>query len=67
MLTFGKSAEIEDACRELIETREPDGGFSLGQGCAMGTETPAENIYALVENAKKYGEYKIDYAEATFN
>ncbi|MCL5005536.1 MAG: uroporphyrinogen decarboxylase family protein [Acidobacteria bacterium] len=57
LLTFGKPAEVEDACRELIEIWKPDSGFILGPGCAMGTETPAENIHALVESAKKYGAY----------
>jgi uroporphyrinogen decarboxylase len=32
-----------------------DGGFILGPGCALGSETPADNIHALVESAKKYG------------
>jgi MtaA/CmuA family methyltransferase len=57
VLTFGKPAEVEDACRELIEIWKPDSGFILGPGCAMGSETPADNIHALVESAKKYGVY----------
>ena len=36
----------------------PDSGFILGPGCALGTETPAENIHALVEAARKYGQYR---------
>jgi uroporphyrinogen-III decarboxylase len=31
------------------------GGFILGPGCALGPETPADNIHALVEAARKYG------------
>ena len=57
LLTFGKPAEVDDACRELIEIWKPDSGFILGPGCAMGPETPADNIHALVESAKKYGVY----------
>ncbi len=57
LLAFGSPADIEDACRELIEIWKPGSGFILGPGCALGPETPAENIYALVESAKKYGSY----------
>lgn len=35
----------------------PGGGFILGPGCALGTDTPPANSHALVESAKKYGRY----------
>jgi len=35
----------------------PDYGFILGPGCAMGPETPDDNIHTLVEAARKYGVY----------
>ena len=57
LLAFGTPTQVEDACRELIQIWKPDSGFILGPGCAMGPETPAENIHALVEAAKKYGVY----------
>ena len=57
LLAFGTPGEVEDACRELIEFCKPGGGFILGPGCAMAPATPAENIHALVESAKKYGSY----------
>ena len=53
----GTPGEVEDACRAAIEVMAPDYGFILGPGCAMGTETPADNIHALVESARKYGVY----------
>jgi uroporphyrinogen-III decarboxylase len=49
---------VEDACREAIDLLAPDYGFILGPGCALGTPTPADNIHALVESAKKYGFYQ---------
>jgi MtaA/CmuA family methyltransferase len=55
LLQNGTPAEVDAACRELIEAVSC--GLILGPGCAMGTTTPAENIHALVEAAKKYGEY----------
>jgi MtaA/CmuA family methyltransferase len=57
LLSSGTPAEVEAACREAIELLAPGGGFILGPGCALGTDTPAENIHALVESAKQYGRY----------
>lgn len=57
ILTYGTPQDVDDACREVIEVLAPDYGFILGPGCAMGSETPPDNIHALVEAAKKYGVY----------
>lgn len=58
LLASGTPQEVEEACREAIAVMAPDYGFILGPGCAMGAETPDDNIYALVESAKKYGVYR---------
>jgi uroporphyrinogen decarboxylase len=58
VMATGTPQEVEDACREAIEILAPDSGLILGPGCALGPETPAENIHALVEAAKKYGVYR---------
>lgn len=58
LLALGTGAEIDAACRELIDICKPGSGFILGPGCAMSPVTPAENIHALVESAKKYGSYR---------
>ena len=57
LLAFGTPSQVEDACQELIQVWKQDSGFILGPGCAMGSQTPAENIHTLVEAAKKYGVY----------
>jgi uroporphyrinogen decarboxylase len=57
ILAMGTPQEVEEACESLIEIWKPDSGFILGPGCAMGSTTPADNIHALVESAKKYGVY----------
>jgi len=57
LLARGKPAEVEAACKEAIAIFGPDSGFILGPGCAMGPETPADNIHTLVESAKKYNPY----------
>lgn len=58
VLTYGTPQEVDEACRVAIEIMGPDYGFILGPGCAMGPETPDDNIHALVEAAKKYGVYQ---------
>jgi uroporphyrinogen-III decarboxylase len=57
LLALGTAAEVDAACRGLIEICKPGGGFILGPGCAMAPATPADNIHALIESAKKYGAY----------
>ncbi len=57
LLALGSAADVDDACRELLEVCKPGGGFILGPGCAMAPGTPAENIHALVESAKTHGSY----------
>jgi uroporphyrinogen decarboxylase len=57
LVAFGSPAQVEDACRELIDLWRPGSGFILGPGCAIGPDAPAANIHALVEAGKKYGRY----------
>ena len=58
LLASGTPGEVDDACREAITIMTPDNGSILGSSCALGTETPDENIHALVEAAQKYGRYQ---------
>jgi MtaA/CmuA family methyltransferase len=58
VLALGSAAEVDAACHEAIDICKPGGGFILGPGCAMAPTTPAENIHALVDSAKKYGSYR---------
>ncbi len=51
---------VLDAAREAIQILAPGGEFILGPGCALGYDTPLENIHALVEAAQKYGVYQPD-------
>ena len=52
--------DVEAAARQAIEILAPGGGFILGPGCALGYDTPPDNIHALVEAAPKYGVYRPD-------
>ncbi len=58
LMATGTVQEVEDACRAAIEIMGAAGGFILGPGCALGPETPADNIHALVEAAAKYGSHR---------
>lgn len=49
--------EVTEACRQAIEILAPGGGFILGPGCALPATTPDENIDAMIEAAKVYGQY----------
>lgn len=56
----GTPALVEEQAREAIEILAPGGGLILGPGCAMAPDTPAENVHALIEAARKYGRYRPD-------
>jgi MtaA/CmuA family methyltransferase len=53
-LVFGTPADVEAAARHVIEATGGRGLF-LSSGCAMGRNTPPENMKALVAAAEKYG------------
>jgi uroporphyrinogen decarboxylase len=59
VLAHGSPADVTAACREAINILGPGGGFILGPGCAMPASTPDENIDALIEAAKEYGQYPL--------
>lgn len=59
VITLGTPGAVEGAVREAIEMLAPDSGFILGPGCALGPETPPDNIHALVEAAHEYGTYPL--------
>lgn len=58
LLAFGTPGEVELACREVMERCRPRPGLILGPGCAMAPGTPADNVHAIVEAAKRWGAYK---------
>jgi uroporphyrinogen decarboxylase len=57
VLALGTPAEVDAKAKEAIEILGPGGGLILGPGCALPPATPADNVHALVEAAKKYGRY----------
>jgi len=53
-LVWGTPEKVEAAAKDIIDST---GGIGvlLSSGCAMGYNTPAENVYAMIEAAKKFG------------
>jgi hypothetical protein len=56
ILQAGTPQEVEAHCRKLIEEVGKGGGLILGPGSAMDYAKP-ENVRAMVEAAKQYGQY----------
>jgi uroporphyrinogen decarboxylase len=57
VLAQGTPEQVMQACREALEVLAPGGGLILGPGCALPATTPDENLEALIEAAKRYGQY----------
>lgn len=57
---------VEDVKREVehcIDSATKGGGFFLFQANTVGPEVPVENLLAMYEHAKKYGEGKLNHVE----
>jgi uroporphyrinogen decarboxylase len=59
LLARGTPDDVDTACREMIERCGSGGGLILGPGCALPPHTPADNVHALVESAKKYSPHPV--------
>jgi uroporphyrinogen-III decarboxylase len=55
LLTTGTPAEVDAACRRLIETVGRDGGLILDCAFGIPDETPVENARAMYHSVRKYG------------
>lgn len=56
ILQAGSPQDVEEYCRKLIKVVGKGGGFIMGPGSAIDYAKP-ENIRAMIETAKKYGNY----------
>jgi MtaA/CmuA family methyltransferase len=57
VMALGTPDLVDAKAKEAIEVLGAGGGLILGPGCALPPATPAGNIHALIEAAKKYGVY----------
>ena len=55
LFTAGKPEDIRSVTRALCELYRGEGGLMIGPGCALGPNTPPENVFAFVETVKAYG------------
>ena len=60
LLMRGTPQEVELAAKQCIEEAAPGGKYILSSGCDIGVGTPPENILALLNASKKYGQYPIE-------
>lgn len=57
VLLDGKPKDVELAVKRVIDFTAEGGGLILSPGCDLNPRVPSENLEALVEATKKYGEY----------
>jgi uroporphyrinogen-III decarboxylase len=57
MLQAATPEEIEDHCKYLFDTVGRDGGFILSTNTGITNDAKPENVRAMIESAKKYGNY----------
>ncbi len=57
LLSFGKPSEVKECCRKLIEECGRGGGYILAYAAGIDKGNP-DNIRAMMEGAKEYGNYK---------
>ena len=58
VLAHGTPEDVVAAARHAIERLAPGGGFILSPGCTLPYTTPDDNVAALVEAARQYGQYR---------
>ena len=53
----GSVEEVRGAARRAIDAAAEGGGFILSTGDQCGRDTPFENLEAMIETARTYGQY----------
>lgn len=57
VLPFGTAKQVREEVRRRIDDLAPGGGYVLASVHNMQSEVPPENICAMFEEAKEYGQY----------
>ena len=55
LFTSGTPDDIRRVTRSLCELFRGEGGLMIGPGCALGPNTPPENLFAFVDTVKQFG------------
>lgn len=57
LMLNGSPDDVRAASRAAIDAAGPGGGFILSTGDQCGRDTPDENIFAMIDEARSYGVY----------
>lgn len=57
VLTLGDPDQVIAECQWRLEKVKSKSGYILSSGCAISSNAPAENLHAMVNAAKQYGQY----------
>lgn len=58
---LGKPSDVEENARECLrKAYDSPKGYILALGCGLPIPTPPENIHALRDSARKYGQYPLN-------
>lgn len=58
VMALGSAEDVVQAARHDLDHLSKGGGFILSPGCSLPYITPDDNVTALVETAKAYGQYQ---------
>jgi uroporphyrinogen decarboxylase len=56
-VSFGTVADVEENCRETLEIMMPGGGYCFSPTHALQDNSPTENVLAMYECVRRYGQY----------
>ncbi|MDR0387793.1 MAG: hypothetical protein LBH57_07115, partial [Treponema sp.] len=65
VMLFGTIRDVEEASRKAIDDAGKDGRFILSTGDQCGRDTPEENLFAMINTARTYGQYPIRSVEGS--
>jgi uroporphyrinogen-III decarboxylase len=57
LLTFGTAEEVREYCRKIIQGVAYDGGYIMDAGAIIQNDASVENVRALTEATREYGQY----------
>lgn len=56
-LSFGTPDEVEEDCRNILDTMMPGGGYAFSPTHCLQDNTPLENVLRMYETVHRYGWY----------
>jgi uroporphyrinogen decarboxylase len=57
VMALGAPEQVSEECRKAIRTVGANGHHILSPGCTLPATTPAENVEAMLDAARRYGRY----------